>query len=236
MSSIGPQRDRELARVVEKQMRNWEIARDQRIEVSAPKRAEVRDFVTIGNIVGAGGREVSALLAAELSWPIFGRQILTAMAGDDQVRARIYKSMDERDLGWFENIFRSVTESDCRKNDYYHRLTETILCLARQGSAVFVGRSADLILPKSKGLRVKLVASLSHCFQGFAQTNKISLDQARGRVEHIESERGQFVRNHFHIDPHDPTRYDLLINVEHFSTRQVVDLILLAMKMRGIEV
>lgn len=223
--------DPDMARSVEKQMRNWEIARGQQ-PAGAP-RTEVEDFVTVANIVGAGGAEIAARLGAALGWPIFGRELLTAMARDDDTRYSLYRSMDERDLGWLEETLRSVVERGFRKNDYFHRLIETVLCLARQGPAVFVGRSADLILPKNKGLRVKLVASLDHCARGFARRNGIPLEKAHAEVDRIEAERRDFIRRHFHMDPHDPTRFDLLVNVERLNPEQVVEVILAARNARA---
>jgi len=219
-------------RAVEKQMRNWEIARAQRRE-AARRGGEVYDFVTIANIVGAGGNEVAGLVGEALKWPVFDRQLLSSMAGDDETRARLYHSIDERDVGWLESTFRAFMQEEFRKNDYFHRLIETALCIARQGSAVFVGRSADLILPRGKGLRVKLVASPERCAQNFARRNNVNLEHARAEVARIEAERRDFIRNHFHIDPYEPTRFDLIVNVERFETRQVVELILAAHKVRA---
>jgi len=231
LSKTNPH-DQGVARLVEKRMRNWEIARTQRAEESAPQVEAVQDFVTIGNIVGAGGNEVAALLADKLKWPVFDRQILTTMAGDDEARARFYRSVDERDLGWFENMFRALMEEAFCKNDYFSRLIETIFFLARQGPAIFVGRAADLILPKSKGLRVKLIASPQYCARNFAKRSGATIEHARHEVQRIERERRDFIWNHFQIDAYEPTRFDMLINVERFSTRQVVDLILSALRIR----
>ena len=223
-----------LEKIVERQIRNWEIARAQKIDTSVCEAQEVYEFVTIANICGAGGSDVAALLAEELNWPVFDRQILTAMAGDDQVKARIYETMDERDLGWVENTFRSFMQAEYRKNDYFYRLTETILCLASRGHGIFIGRSADLILPKDRGLRVKVVASLKRCAQNFARKMNYSLEKACKEIDRIEKDRGDFIRNHYHIDGHDPTRFDMIINLERFNVRQAVDMILSAMKIRGV--
>jgi len=224
-----------LDKIVERQIRNWEIARAQKHAAEAKGSGEVEDFVTIANICGAGGSEVARLLAEKLGWPLFDRQILTAMAGDDQVRAKVYQTMDERDLGWVESTFRSFMRLEFQKGDYFYRLSETVLCLASRGHGVFVGRSADLILPKTKGLRVKVVASLDFCAQNFAGQNNCSLDQARLDIDRIENERRDFVRNHFHIDGHDPARFDTIVNVERFTSDQAADMIVNAMKVRGIE-
>ncbi|MBI4580902.1 MAG: cytidylate kinase-like family protein [Planctomycetes bacterium] len=219
-------RESNLSRFVEKQMRNWEIARGQHPECDG--RQEVADFITLANIVGAGGNDVAAALGRELGWPVFDRELLTTMAHDDQTRAALYRTMDERDLGWLEVTVRCLAESSFRKNDYFHRLVETVLCLARQGPAVFVGRSADLILPRTKGLRVKLIASMDYCARNFAQRGAISLEKARAEVARIEAERHGFIRHHFHVDATDPMRFDLLVNIERFSTRQIVELVLAA--------
>jgi cytidylate kinase len=210
----------------EKQMRNWEIARRQHHESVA--RHEVADFITIANMVGAGGNEVAAAVGAELGWPVFDRGLLTSMAGDDETRAATYRSLDERDLGWLESMLRSLLDQSFHKNDYFHRLTETLLCLARKGPAVYVGRSADLVLPKAKGLRVKLIASMDYCVNNFAERNHVSRSHARAELARIEAERRDFIRHHFRLDAYDPMRFDLLVNVERFTTKQVVGLIVAA--------
>jgi cytidylate kinase len=223
-----------LGGALEKQMRNWEIARTQRPELFPKSKQEVAQFVTIANICGAGGNEVAKMLAERLRWPIFDREIVTIMARDNEVQEWLYRSMDERDLSWFESIFRSLVQQEFRKNDYFHRLTQVVLWLAKQGPAVYIGRSVDLILPQDKGLRVKVTASMEHCAENFARRNNCSIEHAREEIERIERERQEFVQNHFRVDPHQPTRFDLLIRLDRFSTSQVVDLITCGMKSRGI--
>jgi len=222
-----------LSKAVERQMRNWELSRAQRLEVPPPKRADVEDFITVSRPVGTGGIEVTTLLAERLGWPLFGREILDAMAGDDRLRRQIYESMDERDLGWFEDAFRSLTQADFVKNDYFHKLCEAVLSLARQGHGVFLGRAADLILPRGKGLRVGLMAPMDYRVERIARIEGIDKDKARGEIERRQDERYAFVRNRFHVDPADPTRFDLVINTARFSSEQVVEMILDARERLG---
>ncbi len=224
----------DLSRLLERQMRNWELARTQSPLPRDSGQPDVAQFVTVANIVGAGGHGFVAELSERLGWPAYHREILSQMAGDDEARARLYKSMDERDLGWLENTVRSLGQQEFRKNDYFHRLTEAILCLARQGPAIFVGRSADLILPQDRGLRVKLIASFERCVQNVARDKSISVAKARDEVDRIEGERQEFIRNHFQFDAYEPTRFDVLVNVERFSMDQAVDLVWTGLKQRGI--
>jgi len=226
--------DPHVGKLVEKQMRNWEIARAQQVDKSAPCRPEVQHFISMSNAVGAGGNDIAALLSDKLHWPVFDKGILLAMANDDEVRARLYRSMDERDLGWLEEMLRWLTQEEFRKNDYFRRLTETVLCLARQHHAIFLGRAADLILPRNRGLRVKIVASPEYRIAKFARDSQISLDEARAAVERIEHERADFIRHHFPHNPGEHQRFDLIINTERFSTHQAAELILAAMRLRSI--
>lgn len=214
------------AKLVERQMRNWELARAQRLSVPAPQRKEVEDFIAISRNAGARGKAVAAELGEKLGWPVFGREILDVMAGDDGLRRQIYASMDERDLSWYQETLRALTQPEFIKNDYFHRLTETVLSLARQGHAVFLGRGADMILPRTIGFRVRLVAPSELCAENFAKHHDLTPDQARLEVGRLEQERSEFIRNHFRVDAADLTRHDLIINMERFTSGQAVELIL----------
>ncbi len=216
----------EIAKMVDRQLRNWEMRRTQRSLGDETLRQEVEDFITISRQVGAGASEISAALAARLKWPRLDKEILQAMAGDDATRHRIYESLDEQDLGWWEEAFRSVTDPEFSRNDYFRRLVKTTLSLARQGSAVFVGRGADLMLPLNLGFRVRIVAPIAMRLQRFADRHGITLKQAGDLVTRIDRERAEFVRQHFRVDINDPMRCDLTLNMEHFAIDQAVEAIL----------
>ncbi len=123
MPTGKPSHDSGIAKVIERQMRNWELARSQRATLPALKRKEVENFVALSREVGARGREVAELVSERLGWPVFDRRLLQTMAGNDQTRQRVYATMDERDLGWLEQMLRVVTQPGFVKNDYFHRLS-----------------------------------------------------------------------------------------------------------------
>jgi len=233
MHAGRPSHNPTAAKLVERQMRNWELARAQRLSVPAPQREEVEDFIAISRNAGVQGKVVAAELGERLGWPVFGREILDVMAGNDDLRRQIYASMDERDLSWYEETLRALMQPEFVKNDYFNRLTETVLSLARQGHAVFLGRGADFILPRTIGFRVRLVAPFELCAEDFAKRHNLTPERARVEVARLEQERSEFIRNHFQIDPADPTRHDLTINMERFTLKQTVELILSARTATG---
>lgn len=235
MSARGPGPRPDIARIVEKQMRIWEFSRAQRHEPEQAKPPRlVEEYVTISRMVGAGGHTVARELGRRLDWPVFDREILQAMARDDQVGARLYESLDERDRGWLEDSLRWALQDEFRKDDYFRRLSETILALARRGHGVFLGRGVDLLLPRARGLRVHLVAPADVCIQRFAERNKLTTDRAQAEVERIQQERSDFLRRYFGSAAAEPARYDIVLNSGCFTVTQAVDLICAALKARGV--
>ncbi len=221
------------ARVVERQMRNWELARSQRLEVPEPQRNAVEDFICVSRRVGTPGtQEVAAGLGKALGWPVFDKELLDTMGGDDFYRKQIYASMDQRDLSWSEELIRSFFDQKFVRNDYFHRLCETLLSLARQAPAVFVGRGADLMLPADRGFRVRLIASHEARVATVAARMGLTAKAAAGEIARLEEERRRFLEHHFRLDVATCARFDLSIHLEKFTVEQAVDVILEARSVR----
>ena len=229
--------DSATAKLVEKQMRNWEITRQQRLDVEKEVRHErqVADFITVSRAVGSTGTQVAQQLAERLGWPLFDKEILQHMAGDDHVRARLYEDMDERDTNWLESALRWLLQGEFRTEDYFYRLSETVLALARQGPAIFLGRGVDFVLPPDRGLRVRFLAPETTRISEFARQNQCDERAAQARIEEIERERTEYVRRYFGKVKADPARFDLLINLGRVSQDEAVELVLTALRLRRVE-
>jgi len=225
--------DREISHVIERQMRNWEIARSQKVEPLLSPEAGVKDFVAVSRAVGLPGLKIASRLGERLGWPVFVRQVLQAMAGEDDYRRRLYAAMDERDTSWLEDIVRSMGLGRYGKDDYFRQLTTTVLSIARTGHAVFLGRAADLILPRNAGFRVGLTASKERCLQYYAEQKGVPLGQAKREVAEIEKARAEFIRNRFGVEADDPCRCDLVLNMERVTEDQVIEIVLASLSIRG---
>lgn len=217
--------DRAIGPLVERQMRNWELARSQRYTEKQSRPAEVQEFICVSRQVGVDHQAVTEPLGRLLGWPVLDKKLLESMAGDDSLRQRIYSTMDQRDLGWWETAVRAVMDREYVRDDYFHRLSETLLSLARQGSCVFVGRGADMVLPRDHGFRVRLVAPREARLRWFAEAEGLEQAKAIAAMERIERERAAFIQGHFGVAADDPLRHDLVVNLEQVTPAQAVELI-----------
>jgi len=219
------------AKLIEKQLRKWELTRDITGLPPSPHAEPVRDFVCISRSPGIDDA-VAEKVAEALDWPLFSRKILESMAGDDPVRRRLYEYMDQRDLTWWDETVLSLVDDGFIHNDYFRKLCETVLSLARKGNAVFVGRGADLILPRSHGFRVGLTASWAARVQAVAGRQGMDPKDAERRLHQTQHKRGEFLRHHFGVDAEDPLRHDLMVNLDRWSEDEAARLILDARRLR----
>jgi cytidylate kinase len=213
-------------------MRNWELAKSQHVDVPVPLEQVVHHFITISRQAGSGGGEVAALLGERLSWPVFDRNILQVMAEDDTVRKNLYESMDENDRNWVHEFAQSLFANELPRNDYFNRLTQTMLAVVRQGPAVILGRGGGLILPSDCGLRVRIVAPLEYRVTRLTSKSEVSTKRASAILRETDEKRDQFIRSHFNVDPQDPYQYDLIINMERTSSDSAADTIAAASRAR----
>lgn len=233
MSTLKPPANRpEIARAIERQMRNWEFAQHP-VRPQPTVRPAVCDFISLSRAVGLPGHDVASALSTALGWPVFDKEILTYMAGDDGYRQRLYESMDERDQSWLQSFLQSFSHDEPHRDDYFHRLRSTALTLARKSSAIFVGRAVDLILPRGIGVRVRLEASREYCEHAYAEDHGVSERTAADQIRQIEQDRARFIRRHFGVEGTGAARYDLVVNMERWNVEQSVQIILAALRIRG---
>ena len=227
-----PATDHDMMRITERQMRDWELAQRQHPPEESRGGKGVADFICLSRDVSAGAREVASKIADRLDWPIFDQEILHFMAGHDAMRERLYASLDERDIGWFEETLRSLMDPAFGKNDYFHKLSQTVLMLARKGNAVFIGRGADLILPRERGLRMRLIAPRAVRLERLAKLRDFSQAEAQREMTRLEQERSRFMHQHFGAKADDAGRYDL-VNLARLTASQAAELILEAHRRMG---
>lgn len=218
---------------VEEALRLWDTWRTRRAETPAAERVgDVDAFLSISRVVGAGGGQVARAVGARLRWPVFDKDMLAEMA--ESLRGRLYETMGESDLDWMEEQLEKLAADVPARENTFRRLAETLLGLARQGHAVFLGRAADLILPRRCGFRVRMAAPREYCVHQYARWHQTTGAEARRIFEQMECERDRFIRAHFSIDPNEPGRHDLVLNLERFTTDQAVEVILASMRARRV--
>lgn len=205
-------RDIPVEKHIAKHMHWFECRRAEWLQV--PERPSSRGpYVAISRALGSGGDAVARLMAEQLGWPLFDREIIEAIAEKTHVREELVAQFDEHVRSAFDTYLQNLyTGRIFDASKYLYHLSQVLLGIAQYGQAVILGRGANLILPGAKGLRARIVAPLASRVKNLMQERRLAEKQAVQAVAAHDQEQKAFFQRYFHSDPDDPNAYDVVIN------------------------
>jgi len=211
-----------------------DIARERK---AAEERAaaELRStyVVTVSRGYGALGKEIAQALADTLGVRCCDRMILQEVAKRANVDAELVSKLDERvkHIGsdWWKALFADSSYSQER---YLHHLVKVVLNISMEGG-VIVGRGAHLILGPRRCFRLRIVGSMKQCAERITKREGIDTAVAEQRVEQVNRERAEYLNELYGVHAGDSSNFDLVLNTDRFTVKQVVALVLDAMQKAG---
>lgn len=210
--------------LVEKQLRLWQ-ARCRAANEKADTGPDFR-FLTVANDEGSMGSEVILELSRRLGWHVFDEEIIHYIAQNGHVSEKLVRQLDQKSQGGIQETierFLKTIETDSFGGDEYHEgLLTALMCLAKHGAAILVGRGANFALCNEKhGLKVRLTASPEVRIQRLAGLWKVTEDEARHRMEMNDGEKRKFIRHYYYRDYDDMRFYDVMFNTDRASADRI---------------
>ena len=155
---------------------------------------ETKFYITIGREKGSGGLEIAQKLAEEFGIPQYDKQLIDEAAKESGLCKELFANIDEKRgskfiSGFFSGIMGSLyseygTSSGINREELFRIQSETIIKVANEGSAIFVGRCADYILrERANCLNVFITASPDDRVERLLEHNKIKNAERYTREE-----------------------------------------------------
>jgi cytidylate kinase len=231
MTKLKSESPRPIGKQAEQRMRSWVIGMEvhdrlQQSQAVAQLPEEVHPYVAISRETGAGGAEVARQVADKLGWQLVDRDLLNYMADHYKLPKDMLAFVDERTSNWLHEVFgkwldnRVVTQSE-----YVRHLGRVVLLAVRHTSSVFVGRGVQFLLPRARGIAIRMIAPLPQRIERTMQVQQLDRDAAKKHVADSDAGRRDFVQRYFHREVEDPSLYDLVINGEFLDYGEAADLI-----------
>jgi cytidylate kinase len=226
--------DARLAAFTEGQMRTW-----ARLQETAARRQEsgrstvqaVR-YVTISREAGADGETVARLVGERLGWQVYDKNLLDQVAQRYKEPRLMLDLVDETESNWVYDILGTWMDRRIIPHEKYAvQVSRLIRILARTGNAVFVGRGAQFVLPRSTTFAVRIVAPEAFRAQRVRQRRNTASQEALDWIHRTDRGRREFIRRFFRQDVNDPHLYDLVVNVEQFGPVGAADQIAHAVRL-----
>jgi len=214
-------------RILERRIRNWELARSQRRPEALPEERSLHPFIAISRMVGAGGSYGRARRTPTSS---AGRSSIancwTSWHPTTRCGGRVYAIEDEHERSLLEDVLLSVGyHGPGERHDYYHRLARASVAIATREPAVFVGRGVGFILPAASGVTVRIVASVDYCDARYAVRRNLPADQARKERRDKEEDRIRYLKEHGGNRFADLSGFDLTVAVDRIGPREAINVI-----------
>ena len=187
--------------------------------------------IAVSRQAGSRGAEIARAAGQQLGWDVYDHELLTRIAGETGLHARLLERLDERYINWLESVLNSFSaQSTPAEGPYLKHLLELLASLSKAGHCVIVGRGAPHILPPETTLRVRVVAPKTTRVTNVEQSRHLSGAEAERWVDQTDAERDRFIWKHFRRDPTEPANYDLVLNSGRYSVAECAALIVQAAK------
>lgn len=197
-------------RMVNRQIQRWTHDEARR---SATRS---RPCVALSRLPGSRAGELGHLLAEQLGFGFFGREIVDQIARQEHIARHLVEGLDER---MRDAIERFVHDGFSRlphytESQYHRQLLRVLGTLSKRGLSVILGRGAAYALPPENTLRIFVVESRAGRIERLRMAKGLGLEEASRRIDYEQDQRLRFVRHHFGLDADDASHFDLVVNTE----------------------
>ena len=198
--------------------------------------------ITIARSYGSGGRKMGRLLAKELGYEYYDREILRIASDESGISEELFRQADEKQRIPLFRIAREAytgevippDSDDFISNENLFRYQAKIIReLAATRNCVIVGRCANFILRgRDNVLNVFVTAPVVDCVRRVMETDGLNLEEAEKKIKKIDKRRADYFKYFTGRQWQDAALYDLCLNTGHMSEQKCVDIVRAYMEAR----
>ena len=166
-------------------------------------------IITISRGTFSGGEEMANRLGAMLGYRVYGREVITDAAARYGVsETELARVMEEGPGLWDRFLHDRIL--------YLAFVREALCERVRDDRVVYHGHAGHLLLRGVRHvMRVRLIAPVGYRVEQVMRRRGLDRAGAERHVERVDRERVKWTRFLYGVDWHDPSLYDLVINLEH---------------------
>jgi len=192
--------------------------------------------ITIARSYGSGGRKMGKLLAKELGYEYYDREILRIASDVSGISEELFTQVDEQHKRM--PLFRIARElytgevippdsDDFISNENLFRYQAKIIReLASTRNCVIVGRCANYILRgRENVINVFVTAPVVDCVRRVMQSDGLTLEEAEKKIKRIDKRRADYFKYFTGRQWHDAALYDLCLNTGHMQEEKCLEVV-----------
>lgn len=174
--------------------------------------------VAISREAGARGTSIAKKVGELVGWQVFDQDTLDYLIQNDTARQQLLAEVPPAAMAWAEAHFaRLQLDSKIAGDADTSSMVQLLLAVGARGDAVIVGRGAGFILPQQSTLHARVVAPFERRVAYFAQSLRLSREEAAAEVKARDERRATFLGTALGRNPADPTGYDIIVNADRLG-------------------
>lgn len=223
---------------IKNQIQIWEDSKKEIVNQTEPK-----PFITISREYGCTINPTVLALTEALNdleedkeWHAYDKDLLSKIHEDREVNEMLLQTIDTEKRNEMTELMRNMLTDYPPQVSAHIELIKTIRTLAIQGRKIFVGRAGVVITRDMKeGLHLRMIAPLNYRINRVMEMQGIKdRHEAEKLVKKQDVTRHEFMTQYVKFDAHNPASYDLTVNVERFSSEEIVELVIGALKAKNL--
>lgn len=198
--------------------------------------------ITIARSYGSGGRRMGKLLAEELGYEFYDREIMRMASDESGISEELFRKMDETARLPLFRIAKDVytgevippDSDDFISNENLFRYQAKIIReLAATQNCVIVGRCANYILRgRDNVCNIFVTAPVVDCLRRVMEVDGINIEEAEKKIKKIDKRRADYYKYFTGRQWYDAALYDLCLNTGHMTDQQCVEVVRAYIKAR----
>ncbi len=207
------------------------------------RRIAIGPFVTLSRESGTGGSALAEEIGRRLNrlqtvdkpaWTTFDRNLVARMLEDQHLSSTLERFLPEDKVSEIDASVGEIVGLHPSIWTLVHQTNSLMRRLAGLGNVILVGRGSNLATAgTAHGLHLRLIAPPDQRDEYTAREQGLSLDQAHAYNRKTDHARRDYVRSFFDADIDDPSSYDLIVNMAHFTIDTAADLVVSVLRSRG---
>lgn len=191
-------------------------------------------FITISRETGAGGIQFGDLLVEYLNrydagrkndWRIFDKNILEHILKEHDLPAEMAKYISENKVSEMQTIIEQLFSLHPSEHILVTKASNTILHLAMLGNVILIGRGSNIITKNLPlGLHIRLIDTIEKKIKNIQNIFDLNRTEALKFIKREDKERKQYLKKYFSTNIEDASNYSMILNLNHFSTNEAVNL------------
>ena len=195
-------------------------------------------IINIGRQFGCGAKDVADAIGRRTGIPVYDSELLKKAAQDFGFSETLFSGSDEKKRCFsLSSIFNSNIFGCSSMNDdasLFAMQAEAIKNIAKNGSAISIGRAANYILRDCDCcLDVFLTCPLEERAKRVSQREGMTVEEALEHIQRMEKERREYYNTFTFGDWGMASTYDLCVDTSLLGVEGTADLILEFAKKTG---